>query len=246
MNLLGPILFSAISLCLLAGVATAPEAIEHGRPNNDDKEVLDIQTDAELRSILREVSQSLVPSDCGKWNEDEARVVVIFNFRSHKELWIGKEYSDVDGLGVEGLQKTYEIENLVKGGSPLRGSIKIRLPTPEMDAERACFNKLKGIQIRGANNDGQGVYQSNSWNMTIGEIKFSTLVKSQGLWGEKVPTGETQVELMLSEGLVAMALRKSVEHLWALPGSLGLMVLFALGAWVLRKTWAKWRARRSS
>ena len=54
-----------------------------------------------------------------------------------------------------------------------------------------------------------------------------------------MPTGETQVTLMISEGLVAMALRKTVEHLWALPGALGLMVLWAVGGWILQKIKAK-------
>ena len=236
MNLPDLILFSAMSLCLVASAAAGQEKLEHGGPNNDDREILDVQTDAELRSILSEVRKSLMPSDCGDWNEDETRVVVVFNFRGHKELWIGTEYSDAEGFGVENLLRTYEVNNLFKGGgSPLRGSIEIRLPTPEMDIERACFSKLKGVQVRGANDDGQGVYQGNLWKMTISEIKFGVLVEAQGLWGEKVPTSNTQVTLTMSEGLTTMALRKSVEHLWALPGSLGLMVLWAVGGWILRR-----------
>ena len=39
-----------------------------------------------------------------------------------------------------------------------------------------------------------------------------------------------------------MAVRKRVEHLWALPGSLGLMVLWAVGSQILRRI----RAKRSS
>ena len=245
MNLLGLILFSAMSLCLVVRAETRAAEGEHGKPN-DDGEVLDVQTDAELRSILSEVGQRLVPSDCGDWNEDEARVVAVLNLRSHKELWIGTEYSDAEGLGINGFQKRYEIKNLSKGGSPMRGSIDIRLPTREMDAERACFSKLKGVQVKGANDDAQGAYQSNLWKMTISEIKFGVLVEPQGLWGDKVPTGETQVTLTMSEGLVAMALRKSVEHLWALPGSLGLMVFWAVGGRILRRMQAKRRTRSTS
>ena len=246
MNLLDLILFSALSLGLVASTATGQEEPEHSRPNTDDTEVLDVQTDAELRSILSEVGQSLVPRKCSEWNQDETRVVAVFDFRSHKELWIGKEYSDIDGLGIDGLQRTYEIRNFSKGGSPLRGSIQIKLPTSEMDLERVCFNKLQGIQVRGANNDDQGVYQSNLWKMTINDIKFGVLVKPKGLLEEKVKTGETQVTLTMSEGLSAMALRKSAEHLWALPGSLALMVLWAVGVRVLRRTRAKWREQSTT
>ena len=163
--------------------------------------------------------------------------------RNNKELWVGKKYSDSDGFGIDGLQRAYEIKNISKSGSPLRGSIQIRLTTPEMDLERVCFNKLKGIQVRGANNADQGVYESNLWNMRIDDIKFGVLVKPQGLRKEKVQTGETQVTLTMSEGLATMALRKSAQHLWALPGSLALMVLWAVGVRILRRTRAKWHER---
>ena len=229
MNLHRLVFVVAMSLCLVTSAATAAEAREHGTPTNEDKEITDIQTDEELRLYLNEVRQLIPPSDCSEWNQDDARVVAVFEFRTNKELWIGKEYDDSDGLGVNGLQRTYEIEDISKGGSPIRGSIKIRLPTTEMDTERVCFTTLQGIHVRGAKNDGEGVYRSDLWNMTIDEVNFGILVEPQGIMKEKTPTGETQVTLTISEGLVTMVLRKSVEHLWALPGSFVLMALSGHG-----------------
>ncbi|MCY3803017.1 MAG: hypothetical protein OXG06_01240 [Gammaproteobacteria bacterium] len=217
-------------------VVMGSEEYDHGRSDSGTEDILDVKTDAELHSILSEVRQILPPSDCGDWDEDEARVVGVFSLGSNKELWIGKEYSNADGLGVKGLQKTYEIESLSVSGSPLLGVIKIRLPTPKMDVERACFRKLKGLQVRIINADEQEIFQNNNWKMTITKIKFGVLVKPQGLMKKKEPTGESQVILTTSEGLIGMAIRKSVEHLWALPGSLGLMVLWTIGGWVLRRT----------
>ena len=82
MNLVGPILlFSALSLSVIASTATGQEQSEHSRPNNNDTEVLDIQTDAELRSILSEVGQNLIPSNCSEWDQDETRVVAVFDYR---------------------------------------------------------------------------------------------------------------------------------------------------------------------
>ena len=234
-------LFTAMFLFLVTSAATTPETHDNETPANEDKDVLDVRTDAELRSILNEVRQNLSPSHCSDWIVDDDRVAAVFEFRTHKELWIGKEYADSDGLGVNGLQRTYEIEDLSKGGSPMRGSIKIRLPTTEMDTERVCFKTLQGIHVRGAKNDDEGVYRSDLWNMTIDEVNFGILVKPQGIMKEKTPTGETQVTLTISEGLVTMGLRKSVEHLWALPGSFALMVLWAVGNRILRTTRAKWR-----
>ena len=241
MNLHRLVFVVAMSLCLVTSAATAAEAREHGTPTNEDKEITDIQTDEELRLYLNEVRQLIPPSDCSEWNQDDARVVAVFEFRTNKELWIGKEYDDSDGLGVNGLQRTYEIEDISKGGSPIRGSIKIRLPTTEMDTERVCFTTLQGIHVRGAKNDGEGVYRSDLWNMTIDEVNFGILVEPQGIMKEKTPTGETQVTLTISEGLVTMVLRKSVEHLWALPGSFVLMALSAMGSHIL----ARKRATRS-
>ena len=230
----------ALSLCLVTSAATAPEAREQGTPSNEDKKITDIQTDEELRLYLNEVRQLIPPSDCNEWNQDDSRVVAVFEYRTHKELWIGKEYKETEGLGVRGLQKTYDIEDLIRGGSPLRGSIKIRLSTSLMAAERACFNKLQGLQVRGVADHGTSV-KGDLWHMTINEINFGTLVRPPGVVNEKTPTGETQVTLVISEGLAAMALRKSVEHLWALPGSFVLMALWALGSRIL----ARKRATRS-
>ena len=243
MNVLGLILFVTISLFWVASAETESEIMEQGGDSYNDQEILDVQTEEELRSILSEVGQKLTPSHCSDWNEDESRVAGVMNLRRFQELWIGSGYSDSEGLGINGLQRRYEIKDITMGGLPLRGSIHIRLPSREMDAERPCFRKLKGVQIRGSNDDGNGVYRSNLWKMTITEIKFGVLVKPQGFSGERVATGETQVTIAMSEGLMSMALRKSAEHLWALPGSLGLLILWAFGGRTLRNVWAKWRAR---
>lgn len=245
MNLLRLILFTTISLCGVASAGAESEIVERGGYGNGDREILDVQTEAELRSILREVGQKLIPSKCSDWNEDEPRVAAVMNLGGFKELWIGSEYSDSEGLGIEGFQKRYEIRDLSMGGLPLRGSIDIRLSSGEMNVERACFNKMKDVQVRGSNDDG-GMYKGNLWKMTIIESKFGVLVESQGISGERIATGETQVTLTMSEGLLAMALRKSAEHLWALPGSLGLLILWAFGGQILRRMQAKWRSQSKS
>ena len=236
------LLLGVLPICFLTGEARADEQFESGTFSTYDKEMLDVETDAELRSLLSDLGQSLLPSDCRNWKEDAPRVVAIFDFRGHKELWIGKEYSDTDGLGVNGLQRTYRIKNVTRGGSPLRGSITIRLPVRQMDVERLCFEKLKGVSVRGVDTNAQGVYKGNIWEMRIREVSFGILVKGQGLRGEKVRTGEVQVMLKMSEELATMAVRKSVEHLWALPGSLGLMVLWAVGS----RIWRRIRLERGS
>ena len=246
MNLLRLIIFTTISLCGVASAETGSEKVENGGHSSGDREILDVQTEAELRSVLHEVGQKLIPTDCGDWNEDEPRVAAVMNLGSFKELWIGSEYSDSEGLGIERFQKRYEIRDISKGGAPLRGSINIRLPSGEMDVERTCFSKLKDVQVRGSNDDGEGVYKGNLWKMTIIEIKFGVLVEPQGFLGERTATGETQVTVTMSEGILAMALRKSAEHLWALPGSLGLLMLWAFGGRVLRRMQAKWRSRSTS
>lgn len=246
MNLPRLMLFVAISLCGVESTKSVSEVVEPRRLSNDNREILDVETEAELRSILREVGQKLTPNDCNDWKEDDPRVAAVMNLRVVSQLWIGSEYSQSEGLGIDGLQRTYEIRRLTIGGSPLRGSIEIRLPSNEIDDERACFSKLKDVQIRGSNDEGDGVYEGDLWTMRVSEIKFGVLVKSQGLSGERVETGETQVTLTMSEGLLTMVLRKSAEHLWALPGSLGLLILWAFGGRVIRKIQAKFCSRSTS
>ena len=243
MILLRLVLCSTISLCGIASAETLSEKVENSTRSSGDLEILDVQTEAEMRAIMREVGQRLLPSDCGDWGEDEPRVAAVIELGAIRELWIGSEYAVSEGLGIEGLQRTYEIKNLSLGGSPFQGSIDIRLPNREMDVERTCFNKLKGVQIKGPNDNGEGIYRNDLWEMTVSEVNFGVLVKPQGLSGERVATGETQVTLALSESLVTMALRKSAEHLWALPGSLILLILWAFGGRVLRKIAQKRRTQ---
>ena len=192
---------------------------------------------------MDEAAQNLLPIHCSDWSQDEARVVAVLSLGQREELWIGEEYSDDGGLGVVGLQRMYEIEDFSKSGPPLQGSIKVRLPTPEMDVERVCFRKLIGLQVRGDNSNEDGVYGGDRWSMTITAVEFGTLVRPAALQAEKVPTGETQALLKMSEGLAAMALRKSVEHLWALPGSFALMVAWAVLALIWRRMSARSRVQ---
>lgn len=247
--ILRPILFGIIVILILGhvetGVAQIKEAQKEAdseRQSGEDKQILDVQTHAELRSILDHVKRNLVPSNCDDWKEGDARVIAVLNTGALKELWVGNKYSESQDFGIEGLQRTYEIKNLSKGGSPMRGSIQIRLPTREMVIERACFKKLKGAQVRGSTEDNNGMYRNNLWEMTITDVKFGVLVKPQVIRGPRVMTGETQVTLVMSESLLAMVLRKAAEHLWALPGSLGLMIMWSLGGRLVRRVKTKRRS----
>ena len=239
---LRPILFGTILLSILgymeAGLAQLKGAREEAGTRNlsrKDEEILDVRTRAELRSILDHMKRNLLPSKCDDWKENDARAIAVLNMRRLRELWVGKKYSESRGLGIEGLQRTYKINNLTKGGLPRRGSIQIRLPTRDMDIERTCFNKLEGVQVRGSTEDDEGVYRSNLWKMTITEVKFGVLVKPQPAPVRRIETGEAQVTLVMSEGVTTMVLRKSTEHLWALPGSLALMIMWSLGGRLLRQ-----------
>ena len=83
MNLLGQFLFSSISICLLASTAIGQDDLELGIPN-EDKEILDVQTPTELRSILNDVRQNLQPSQCTDWNEKEDQVAAVFDLQKPK------------------------------------------------------------------------------------------------------------------------------------------------------------------
>ena len=170
---------------------TMPQALEIRRHASADTEILDVQTGAELQSILDEVRHSLSPSRCSEWNEDDARVAAVLVFPTQKELWVGEKYSESEGLGVEGLQRTYEIRSFSIGGSPLEGSIILRLRTTEMDVERACFEKLKGVQVRLEGNHGEETYQEIPWSMTVDKVIFGILVESGGIWKDNLATGES-------------------------------------------------------
>ena len=246
MYLLRLILFATLSIGGVTNAAAESGNAEHGGYVGGVREILDVETEAELRFILREVGQNLIPSDCSDWAEDKPRVAAVMTLGTFKELWIGRKYSDSNGLGIEGLHRRYEIQNLSMGGSPLRGNIDIRLPVRDMDSDRECFAQLKGVRIKGSNDEDKGVYRSGLWEMTIDNISFVVLVKPQDLSGQRIPTGEAQVTIAVSEGLLSMALRKSGEHLWALPGSLGLLILWAIWGRILRKIREKWRARSTT
>ena len=249
MNRTGLILASIISLCV-AGNVEARNAhlkagrggVERGNPGEPEHIIVDPRTAADRRLVQKRVERMFPSSDCSSWNGDRRVVTAVMNLYGQKELWIGTKYSGPEGLGIDGIEKRYGIAAFSKGGSPLQGNISIRLPSQEMNVEKECFNKLKGAEVRGANNYEQGFFQGDLWKMTIKEIKYGVLVDAQGAWKKEEATDESQVTLSMSEGLASMALRKSLEHLWAIPGSLALMILWPMGGRILRRMRTKRQA----
>ena len=218
------------------------DGIAERNPSEPEHIVVDPRTATDRRLVRKRVERMFPSSDCSSWNGDRRLVTAVMNLFGQKELWIGIKYSGREGLGIDGIEKRYGIAEFSKGGSPLQGNISIRLPSQEMNVEKECFNKLKGAEVRGSNNYEQGFFQGDLWKMTIKEIKYGVLVEAQGAWNKEVTTDESQVTLSMSESLASMALRKSLEHLWAIPGSLTLMILWAMGGRILLRILAKRQA----
>ena len=173
------------------------------------------------------------------WNHPRSFVTAVMPSLVGNQLWVARSYARAGELSVDGLQKVYDIEGLTKTAStkvasPRHASFRITFPRSEMSVEQQCLERLKGLEVRLAPDYDRGLSLGDVWTLTITDISYGALVDPRGPWTLDAPTDRLQVTLVMSEGLGPMALRKSVEHLWALPTSLALMLLWAAAVHVRR------------
>ena len=216
--------------------------LSHTQAANENPDVvIDGKTDAGRRYLMQ-LHNKTVSRDCHTWQNDDPRVLAVVPLKIVTHLWIGTRYSDVNGLGVQDIHKTYVVDDVSVGGTRLQGVVKIRIPTIDVESEQPCFDKMVGLTIKGHDETHKGVYDDTTWEMTVTEVKIQFLIKPRNTNADDlVETGEALVTILFREEYQTMVFRKTVEHLWALPGSLALMILWAFSAWSVKKIRIKGR-----
>ena len=180
--------------------------------------------------------------DCEEWSTDDSRVGMLVPGASR--LFIGRPKADVDGIGIDAIEKNYEVSNVGIGGSPFEGTVQVMLQAADMRAEKVCLEKLRGTAIRWERSGGDSGYPDVDGEVVVRDVKFSRAARMSG--GEVAATGAFVATLKVSEGAMSMVLREMSAHVWGIVGSALLMVFVAVGGWLKRRlrkamggTWIK-------
>ena len=217
-----------------AYLEAARGALAPGAVAEPESVVVSPETPADRRSVAARVARMFPSTDCRSWNEPDPFVTAVMPGLVGPQLWVGRSHSSTGKLGVDGLQKVYEIEGFAKVASPRQASFRINFPRADASVEQQCIEQLRGLEIRLPGDQHRGISSGDVWTLRITDISYGALADLDGPWTLDAATGPMAATFTMSEGSAAMALRKSAEHLWALPGSLALMVLWALAARILR------------
>ena len=181
--------------------------------------------------------------DCEEWSTDDSRVGMLVPGSSR--LFIGKPKADGDGLGIDAIEKNYEVSSVGIGGSPFEGAVQVMLQAADMRVEKVCLEKLRGTAIRWGRSGGDSGYPDVDGEAVVRDVQFWRAARMES-GGEVAATGAFVATLKVSEGAMSMVLREISAHFWGIVGSALLMVFVAVVGWLTRRlrkamggTWIK-------
>ena len=169
--------------------------------------------------------------DCDEWSSNDSRIGMLLP-GAVSRLFIGKPKANGDG--IDDVEKNYEVSSIGIGGSPFEGTVHVLIQAPEMRAEKACLEKLRGTAIRWGRSVGDSGYPDVAGEAVVRNVQFSRAVRMDSS-GEVSATDAFVATLTVSEGVMSMVFREMSAHVWGLVGSALLMVLVAVGGWVVRR-----------
>ena len=179
--------------------------------------------------------------DCEEWSADDSRVGMLVPGVSR--LFIGRP--NVDGEGIDNVEKNYEVSSVGIGGSPFKGTVHVMLQAADMRAEKVCLEKLRGTSIRWGWSGGDSTYPDVDGEVVVRDVQFSRAARMESS-GEVAATGAFVATLKVSEGAMSMVFREMSAHVWGMVGSVLLMVFAAVVRWPMRRlrtamggTWIK-------
>ena len=220
----------------LAKEAEAPE------PEDDLSSIVVTPTSPSDRAAIRErIDRMVLPFDCDSWDHDGPFVGALLPLGPNLTLVIGDRLSPSPDIGVQGgMRKLSDVSDLnltEPDGLLSRRTVSFRMtfPKSELSLHRKCFDPLKGLTLAA---DPQRPLESpdrNRWVLTITEVSYGAIAGAHDAWTLDATIDEVQALVVATESTGAMALRKSVQHLWALPSSLALMIAWTWGPRIVRR-----------
>ena len=135
--------------------------------------------------------------------------------------------------------------NLTESGGLLSrrtASLRVTFPKSELSQHRKCFDQIKGLTLAARPQSPPESPVRDRWVLTITDVSYRAVVGAHDAWTLDAAVDQVQVLVVATENIGAMALRKSVQHLWALPSSFALMIAWTWGPRIVRRL----RPRRST
>ena len=180
----------------------------------------------------------LAPSekDCEEWSRGDSRTGMLFSISGTSRLFIGKRGDTEqrgDGANVDPIEKNYDVTSLTIGGNPLEGNVIVTLPASDMEEERDCLEKLRGVPIQWAVPTGEANYVEGAVEVVVQDVQFFREARLEGS-GEITTTGAFLAKLIMSESWISMVFREMKAHVWGIAGSALLMMLAATAGWLMR------------
>ena len=186
---------------------------------------------AESRELLRQLSQGIWAGDCEDWSASERRIGTLFPMAAGSRLFVGRPNPGDDGISVE---KNFSIASSTIRGSPLRGEVVLRIPAAEMQTDKPCLEKLRGMPIRWDMSNRDAGYEEDSGEVVVRNVRFFHAVRLE-VDGSTGSTGDFVARLTVSEGWTTMVFREFKAHFWGIAGSALLMAMTGLMGWVVRR-----------
>lgn len=238
-------------LCTVAArTAHLSTAEEAGPPDPDDELIILVtSSSAADRAAIRErIDRMVLPFDCDSWVRDGPFVAALLPLGPTPILVIGDRLSPSPDIGVQGgMRKLSDVSdlNLTEPDGLLSrrtASFRMTFPKSELSLHRKCFDSLKGLTLAAGPQSPPASPGHNRWVLTITAVSYGAIVGAYDPWTLEATTDQVQALVVATESIGAMALRKSVQHLWALPSSLALMFAWTWGPRIVRRL----RSRRST
>ena len=114
------------------------------------------------------------------------------------------------------------------------------LSETQVEAERRCVERLRGIPVRWLNRAGDTNTVAGPAIMVVRDVQIRRAAVI-GFAGEPVATGDIVVELSFAEGFMSMVWREMQAQRWGIAAGLLSGVLLTILTWVGGRMFRKFR-----
>ena len=212
------------------------------KPEGDLSSIVVTPTSAADRAAIRErIDRMVLPFDCDSWDHGGPYVAALPPLGPKLTLVIGDRLSPAPDIGVQGgMRKLSDVSglNLTEPDGLLSrrtASFRMTFPKSELSLHRKCVDHLKGLTLAAGPQSPPESPVRDRWVLTITDVSYGAVVGAYDAWTLDAAVDQVQAQVVATEGVGAMALRKSIQHLWALPSSLALMIAWTWGPRIVRR-----------
>ena len=184
---------------------------------------------ADLQRVIEAVRTPRTGSGCGHWTDPDSQAGVLVPLPGTAWLLVG-DRGDVrqatSEWSIRNLQRKYPVIRFTRSGAPLTGEIVLMVREADAEAERRCVGRLRGVVVRWLNRASDLDIVEGAGTMVVREVRFARAAVTSPT-GDLVATGDTIVQLSLTESWISMARREMEAQRWGIVGGMVGGVLLA-------------------